>query len=131
MKKEKYLLPLVFSLMLFVMLSGCGENIDDVVATQMKNEEKNVLSSNTQNVDSTNNVNQNNKNEVVNDEIANTKVLSVDGNKCIGCGKCARTAASNFEMEKGKAVVISQENIDSSNVTKAVRGCPGQAINIS
>ena len=60
----------------------------------------------------------------------NVEQISIAGNKCIGCGKCVRTAGENFSLSNGKAIVISQDNIDSNEVLKAVNNCPVKAISI-
>lgn len=49
-------------------------------------------------------------------------------NTCIGCGKCARIAGSNFEMKWWISVVKSQENISSQSVNMAMQVCPVDAI---
>lgn len=56
--------------------------------------------------------------------------LSVLPLRCIGCGKCARIDNSHFEMNSSthKAIVVSSTNLDSSNLTMAIRNCPAQAI---
>ncbi|MDD3646434.1 MAG: ferredoxin [Candidatus Gracilibacteria bacterium] len=59
------------------------------------------------------------------------KVLQID-EKCIGCGKCARIAPLNFKMnfETRKAEVISQKNIDSTEVARSIQICPVDSISI-
>ena len=64
------------------------------------------------------------------DLVSEVKKLIVDGNKCIGCGKCARTASASFSMENGTAMVISQDGLDSVAVDGAIKGCPVRAIQI-
>ena len=59
-----------------------------------------------------------------------TETLVVDGNKCIGCGKCAKTAGEYFEMENGEAVVVSQYDLDNSSVQSVIDKCPVGAIKI-
>ncbi|MDY0302983.1 MAG: ferredoxin [Candidatus Moranbacteria bacterium] len=56
--------------------------------------------------------------------------LAIDQNRCIGCGKCARVAPDNFEMntETRKAQVKSTEIINQAEVTRAMEGCPVSAI---
>lgn len=63
-------------------------------------------------------------------EIIKNDSLAVDVQKCIGCGKCARLASSNFALNSTthKAEVISQEIISQTSITKAVNGCPTHAI---
>lgn len=49
--------------------------------------------------------------------------------KCIGCGHCVRFAAQNFAMNSShRAEVISQENINSDDVSMAINRCPVDAI---
>ncbi len=52
--------------------------------------------------------------------------------KCIWCGHCVRIAVNNFKMNLSthKAEVISQENIDSHNIFRAMKRCPVWAISI-
>lgn len=56
--------------------------------------------------------------------------LAVDQNKCIGCGKCARIAPANFEMNKEtrKAQVKSNEISNQNLVDRAVASCSPKAI---
>ncbi len=56
--------------------------------------------------------------------------LAVDPVKCIGCGKCARIANKNFQMQMDthKATVISQEIASQNAISQAVRACPTHAI---
>ena len=60
------------------------------------------------------------------------KELKVD-NKCIWCGKWAMVAPNNFTMDYStlKVVVISQKEILSQDVSKAVQICPVDTISIS
>ena len=59
--------------------------------------------------------------------------VSVDANKCIGCGACASVAPEIFKMENGKAVVIKSELSDeeANKAKTAASGCPAQAITVS
>lgn len=63
-------------------------------------------------------------------EIQRNDRLAVDPAKCIGCGKCTRTAPQNFSMDTAtrKAVVISTEVTSPAAVDRAVQGCPARAI---
>lgn len=56
--------------------------------------------------------------------------LAIDATKCVGCGKCARTAPQNFSMDTvtRKAVVISTDVTSPTTVDRAVQGCPVHAI---
>ncbi len=63
-------------------------------------------------------------------EIVKNDNLAVDPQKCIGCGKCARIASDNFEMNRSthKAEVISQEITSQASVSQAAQACPTSAI---
>ncbi len=67
----------------------------------------------------------------ISNETSEQQKLTLDTNKCIGCGKCARIAPSNFEMDNRKADVISQENLESENVQQAIKNCPINIIKVS
>ena len=54
-------------------------------------------------------------------------MVSVDKEKCIGCGMCVSLCPEIFEIgEDGKAKIISQEKKDCKN---AIESCPVEAIN--
>lgn len=77
------------------------------------------------------NQNNNFQDDVVIDETVskiNQQLVIYPG--CIGCGKCFRHASQNFAMEWGQAVVVSQENIDSVEVSMAISWCPVSVIEI-
>ncbi|HPN67454.1 MAG TPA: ferredoxin [bacterium] len=134
MKNEKIILPVMFSLVLVSMLAGCADTSKGMKNQTVSDATDSVqtINANAVQTDSTLS-NSNNDEQVTTDSGDNVvvKVLAISGNKCLGCGKCARTAASNFAMNGGKAVVVSQENIDSSSVSRAINNCPGKAISIS
>lgn len=53
-------------------------------------------------------------------------MVSVDADKCIGCGACAATCPDGFEMgDDGKAHV---KNGTAACVDEAIAGCPVEAI---
>lgn len=56
--------------------------------------------------------------------------LNIDENKCIGCGKCARIASDNFEMniENRKARVKSTEIANQNSIERAIAACYPKAI---
>lgn len=62
-------------------------------------------------------------------EAIKTAELTIN-NKCIGCGHCVKFAVNNFKMSWHKAIVTSQENIDSTDVSNAIDRCPVGAISI-
>lgn len=53
-----------------------------------------------------------------------THEISVDQDKCIGCGACAASCPKSFKMESGKAKAIG----DSDCAKSAATGCPVDAI---
>lgn len=63
-------------------------------------------------------------------EIIKNDNLAIDAQKCIGCGKCARTASKNFVMnsESRKAEVVSHEITSQAAIDRAVSSCPTKAI---
>jgi len=71
----------------------------------------------------------NNSNDELNSNIQYQK-LSVINNRCRGCGKCVRIDPAHFEMQGNVAVVVSSQNLDSSNLKLAINNCPGLAITL-
>jgi len=57
--------------------------------------------------------------------------ITVDEDKCIGCGACSATCPANFEMKEGKAHVKTAEVEKLTCEKDAEAGCPVQAIIIS
>jgi len=55
------------------------------------------------------------------------KMVSVDKEKCIGCGACAAICPDGFEMKEGKAEV---KNGKAKCIKEAAEGCPVQAIKV-
>ena len=55
-------------------------------------------------------------------------MVSVDKEKCIGCGACVALCAEIFEMVDGKSVV--KKNDDSTCAESAENACPVQAISL-
>lgn len=55
-------------------------------------------------------------------------MIKVDQELCIGCGTCPAICPGVFKMddETGKAIVISQDDIEGAN--NAAASCPVQAI---
>jgi len=56
------------------------------------------------------------------------KMVSVDKEKCIGCGACVALCAEVFEMKDGKSHV--KKNDDSTCAENAKNACPVQAISL-
>lgn len=56
--------------------------------------------------------------------------ITVDKNKCIGCGACVATCPKSFRMENGKATPKGA-NVEEITCEKdAEKGCPVDAIKI-
>lgn len=57
-------------------------------------------------------------------------MISVDKDKCIGCGACSATCPNSFVMDNdGKAKVVSQDMADCTS--QAAEGCPVKAITVA
>jgi ferredoxin len=57
--------------------------------------------------------------------------ISVDKEKCIGCGACASIAPNTFKIgDDGKSEVFNQTGDDSDTIKQAADACPVQAITI-
>jgi len=76
--------------------------------------------------DSSTKVGSNDQNNIVLD----FQKLTVQENRCRGCGKCARIDQEHFEMNGQVAKVVSSSNLDSISLRQAVNICPGQAITL-
>ncbi len=61
---------------------------------------------------------------------AANKTVVVDGQRCTGCGKCSRFDPEHFSFDSvaRKAVVISQDNLESDNLRFAISACQDRAI---
>jgi ferredoxin len=55
--------------------------------------------------------------------------ITVDSNKCIGCGACVASYPDLMEMDGDKAKAIKEETDDSS-VNELPSACPVQAISL-
>ncbi len=58
-------------------------------------------------------------------------VLAVNKYRCIGCGRCAQLDSSHFKIINKTASVVSQENLDSAQLERAIENCPADAITLS
>jgi ferredoxin len=57
--------------------------------------------------------------------------ISVDKDKCIGCGACTAVAPKSFRLgEDGKAEVITPPGDKNEVIESAAQGCPVEAIKI-
>lgn len=60
------------------------------------------------------------------------KKINVKEEQCIGCGACIAIDPEHFDFnDDGLSTVISNENLESNNLTNAIESCPTSAINIS
>lgn len=59
-----------------------------------------------------------------------SKILAVDNYRCTGCGKCSRFDPEHFSFnsETRKAVVVSQDNLESNDLRFAISACQDRAI---
>lgn len=59
------------------------------------------------------------------------KKLVVNEDTCIACGACMQIDEEHFKpSSKGLSMPISQENLDSENLSQAIDSCPVAAISI-
>ena len=59
------------------------------------------------------------------------KKIIVDENSCIGCGACISIDPTHFNFsDDGLSDVISNENLDTEDLTNAIESCPTNAISI-
>lgn len=129
-------LYLFLSLFLLISLTSCWVNKSEKINTSYDLENTSVQGFTNQELD-TRDLEQdssNNEDDVSKINISDAHVeLNIIDSKCIWCNKCIIIASDNFVLDtaKLKAKVISQKNIYSSNVSKAIRHCPTNAIKIS
>ena len=57
-------------------------------------------------------------------------MVSVDKDKCIGCGACESICGSVFKLVDGKSTVIEGADTNASCVKEAVDACPVKAISV-
>ena len=121
---------LILSIVVLNLLTSCNNNQVEV--------EKEIISNNNyysvnQKINTTENryIKEQNNKEIssLNDE--GNKELMID-DKCIWCWKCAIIAPSNFVMDYStlKAVVISQKDMFSREVSASIQHCPVDSIHI-
>ena len=56
--------------------------------------------------------------------------ITVDQDKCIGCGACAATCPEGFKMKDGKAHAVKAEVEKLTCEKDAETGCPVDAISV-
>ena len=55
--------------------------------------------------------------------------ITIDKEKCIGCGTCVALAANSFKMsEDAKAEFLPDSTDDQATIQMAIDSCPTQAI---
>ena len=121
---------LILSIVVLNILTSCNNN-----QAEVKKETTNI--NNHHNVEQKTHTIKNNFLEDSEDK--NLSSLNDEGNKelmidekCIWCWKCAIIAPSNFVMDYGilKAVVISQKDMFSEEVSASIQYCPVDSIHI-
>lgn len=85
---------------------------------------------NTNNIENTENTENNSLNLTSQETNTQEQQKLVIHNGCIWCGKCIRIAPQNFTMNWRMAEVSSQEDINNSNVKKAINHCPVSVIEL-
>jgi len=58
--------------------------------------------------------------------------LTINEDKCIGCGVCASMLEQVYEMDddKGVAVVKNYENVSKEDIEETIDACPVEAISL-
>ncbi len=118
---------IVYAWLVTSMLASCAQN----VATQTK--EINESKTTTQTGDTIqSSTTDSSSGTVIKESDGTQKELKIS-QKCVWCGHCIRIATSNFKMNSSLhiAEVISQENINWDDVSRAMDRCPVNAISIS
>lgn len=59
------------------------------------------------------------------------KKITVDQSLCLGCYSCVGIDPEHFEFEDGLSKVISNENLNSTELLNAIDSCPTDAIKIT
>ncbi len=59
-------------------------------------------------------------------------ILDIEKNKCIGCGACISIDEAHFDWDDdGLSKVISNENLQTEELTNAIESCPTAAIRLA
>ena len=116
----------IISFMILIFLTSCSqENIEN----------QKITNTDEKKVDSTDKIKWNNELflNIKNNSLESDKwVLTIDS-RCIWCRKCVIIAPNHFVMNYNtrKAIVISQKNIWSKEVSSSIQRCPTKSIKIS
>jgi ferredoxin len=126
MKHYKKLASLLLSIFSLSLLTGCTNSASNKEKNTNNNEEK-LKKQDSSNTDSIN-ANDNIKLEPMDSNAPELKISS----SCIGCGQCVKTDPAHFDFNNntGKAIVASQDNLDTSNLKQAVNNCLASAISL-
>lgn len=112
----------IFILFILIwILTSCVNNDNSEIIWDNSLNETNISNQN----------NQNSKDYETNSFDTKGEVLSIN-DKCTWCNKCVRISPENFSLdyETRKAIVISQKNKYSQNVSNAIQRCPVDAIKL-
>lgn len=126
MKYYKKLSSILLSIFSLSLLSGCTSSDNNPVTgsnneVDLKNQDTSTGSS----IQAEDNII---KLEPVDNNTPELKISS----KCIGCGRCVNTDPAHFDLNSntGKAIVASQNNLDTSNLKQAINNCPTSTISL-
>lgn len=119
---KKYIMFLAF-ISLTSVLSACSSDSTAINSessnSELKNKNSQTIPANNQSLGSSSNF-QNTSSE-----------LSIN-HRCTGCGRCSLFDPEHFSSSRGRSIprVISQNNLDSAGLQRAIVACPVDAIEL-
>jgi ferredoxin len=125
MKYYKKLSSILLSIFSLSLLSGCTSSDNNQSIDNNEVDLKNQDSSTGNSIQAEDNII---KLEPIDN---NTPQLKISSN-CLGCGRCVNTDPAHFDFNNntGKAMVASQDNLDTSNLKQAINNCPTSTISL-
>lgn len=119
----------MFLMVVFMLniLSGCSSSQDTASHTDVNPENKTLSNKNTSNK-TLSNQSQGFSNNI--DKITTQLVIN---HRCIACGRCSLFDPGHFNSRGRRSVpdVVSQDNLNSPQLKKAIQACPVDAIELS
>ncbi len=109
----------ILSILILNILTSCSDDSQKLKTKKNVNQNSNTYIENW------------NNNIIISKIDESNKILTID-DKCIWCWKCVMIAPNNFSMDYStlKAIVINQQWMFSSEVTRSIQVCPVDSINI-